>query len=271
MHQTLTSDSFSCLELPTYVSMIMRTSPMISVIVAAHDLQGQLESCLRSILNQSFRDLEVVAVLDQSPECPANVVDDYAQRDGRVSVVRLKGVVGIGRIRNAGAEHAAGDYLLFLDSDHIVRDTTLQAMADQLQATDEPDVLLFGHTRLHHRRSWHGAAAELIAQQGRESFAPIDLPELFGAPAYSWDRLFRRDMWTRQHLSFPDGLYEEVSAVHRAMLAADRIGVLKWNCVQIRRSSPNTPQTRQAAPTSTSSPGTKRASVCCRSAPPWTL
>lgn len=120
MHQTLTSDSLSCLELPTYVSMIMRTSPMISVIVAAHDLQGQLESCLRSILNQSFRDLEVVAVLDQSPECPANVVDDYAQRDGRVSVVRLKGVVGIGRIRNAGAEHAAGDYLLFLDSDHIV-------------------------------------------------------------------------------------------------------------------------------------------------------
>ncbi|MFF3139287.1 glycosyltransferase family 2 protein [Streptomyces mirabilis] len=235
MHQTLTSDSLSCLELPTYVSMIMRTSPMISVIVAAHDLQGQLESCLRSILNQSFRDLEVVAVLDQSPECPANVVDDYAQRDGRVSVVRLKGVVGIGRIRNAGAEHAAGDYLLFLDSDHIIGGTTLQAMADQLQATDEPDVLLFGHTRLHHRRSWHGAAAELIAQQGRESFAPIDLPELFGAPAYSWDRLFRRDMWIRQHLSFPDGLYEEVSAVHRAMLAADRIGVLRWNCVQIRR------------------------------------
>ncbi|MER5917316.1 glycosyltransferase family 2 protein [Streptomyces sp. NPDC001982] len=213
----------------------MLASPMISVIVAAHDLQGHLENCLNSILNQSFRDVEVVAVLDQSAECPADLVDDYARRDGRVSAVHLKGVVGISRIRNAGAEHAAGDYLLFLDSDHIIGDATLQAIADQLRAADEPDVLLFGHTRLHRRRSWPGAAAGLLARQGREPFAPIDQPEFFGAPAYSWDRLFRRDLWTRQGLAFPDGFYEEVAVVHRAMLAADRIGVLKWNCVQIRR------------------------------------
>lgn len=213
----------------------MLGSPMISVIVAAHDLQGQLEACLNSILNQSSRDVEVVAVLDQSAECPADLVDDYARRDGRVSVVRLTGVVGIGRIRNAGAERAAGDYLLFLDSDHIIGGETLQAMGDQLQSADEPDVLLFGHTRLHRGRSWPGAAAGLLARQGREPFASIDQPELFGAPAYSWDRLIRRDLWIRQELAFPDGLHEEVTVVHRAMLAADRVAVLKWNCVQIRR------------------------------------
>lgn len=219
----------------TYVSIIMLASPIISIIVAAHDLQGHLENCLNSILNQSFRDVEVIAVLDQSAECPADLVDDYARRDGRVSAVHLKGVVGISRIRNAGAEHATGDYLLFLDSDHIIGGATLQAIVDQLQDAKEPDILLFGHTRLHRRRSWPGAAAELLARQGREPFAPIDQPELFGAPAYSWDRLFRRDLWTRQGLAFPDGFYEEVAVVHRAMLAADRIGVLKWNCVQIRR------------------------------------
>lgn len=213
----------------------MPASPTISVIVAAHDLQGHLESCLESILNQSFRDVEVVAVLDQSPECPAGLVDAYSRRDGRMSVVRLEGVVGMGRIRNAGAERACGDYLLFLDSDHVVGRTTLQAMADQLRATRNPDLLIFGHTRLHRRRSWPGAAAGLLARQGREPFAPLDQPELFSAPAYSWDRLFRRDAWVRQGLAFPDGLHEEVAVVHRAMLAADRIGVLKWNCVQIRR------------------------------------
>ncbi|GHD91956.1 hypothetical protein GCM10010508_42780 [Streptomyces naganishii JCM 4654] len=213
----------------------MLAPPMISVIVAAHDLQRQLEVCLNSILSQSFRNVEVVAVLDQSAECPADLVDGYARRDGRVSVVRLTGVVGIGRIRNAGAERATGDYLLFLDSDHVVGGETLQAMGDQLQSAGKPDVLLFGHTRLHRARTWPGAAADLLERQGREPFTLIDQPELFGAPAYSWDRLIRRDLWIRQGLAFPDGLHEEVAVVHRAMLAADRIAVLKWNCVQIRR------------------------------------
>ncbi|MGQ5655681.1 glycosyltransferase family 2 protein [Streptomyces sp. EKR5.2] len=210
-------------------------TPMISVIVAAYDLQGQLGVCLNSILNQSFRDVEVVAVLDQSAECPAGLVDDYARRDGRVSVVRLTGVASIGRVRNAGAERAAGDYLLFLDSDHVISGETLQAMVDRLQSADEPDVLLFGHTRLHRGRAWPGAAAGFLSRQGREPFASMDQPELFGAPAYSWDRLVRRDLWIRQELAFPDGLHEEVAVVHRAMLAADRVAVLKWNCVQIRR------------------------------------
>ncbi|WP_441245131.1 glycosyltransferase family 2 protein [Kitasatospora sp. McL0602] len=212
----------------------MPASPTISVIVAAYDLQGHLENCLKSILTQSFRDVEVIVVLDRSAECPAELVDAYAQRDGRVSVVRLDDSAGIGRIRNAGAERATGDYLLFLDSDHVVMSGTLQAMADRLRA-DDPDILLFGHTRLHRGRSWPGAAAGLLAQQGSQPFAAADQPELFGAPAHAWDRLFRRDLWTRQALTFPDGLHEEIAVVHRAMLAAERITVLKWECVQLHR------------------------------------
>ena len=208
---------------------------MISVIVPAYDLQGCLDDCLKSILTQSFRDVEVIVVLDQSPECPADLVDDYAQRDERVSVVRLDAAAGIGQLRNAGAERAVGDYLLFLDSDHTVGGGTFQAMADRLRATDDPDLLLFGHTRLHRGRSWPGAAAGILARHERASFVPLAQPELFGAPAYAWDRLIRRDLWTRQALAFPPGLHEEVAVVHRAMLAADRIATLKWNCVQLRR------------------------------------
>ncbi len=219
----------------TLRSTTVPSSPLISVIVAAYDLQGSLENCLKSILTQSFRDVEVIVVVDRSAECPTDLVDAYARRDGRVSVVRLDASVGIGRIRNAGAERATGDYLLFLDSDHIVKGATLQAMADRLQDAGEPDILLFGHTRLHRGRSWPGAAEGLLSLAGQQPFAPIDQPELFGAPAHAWDRLLHRDLWTRQALAFPDGLHEEVTVAHRAMLGADRIAVLKWECVQIRR------------------------------------
>jgi CDP-glycerol glycerophosphotransferase len=208
---------------------------LISVIVAAYDLQGTLATCLQSVLGQSARDIEVVVVTDQSPECPAGVVGAADLEDDRVSVARLDTVASVGAVRNAGAAHATGEYLLFLDADHVLWDGTLRALADRLQTAERPDVLLFGHTRLHRGRSWPGGSTELLAKQGAKPFAPAERPELFGAPAYLWDRLIRRDLWVRSGASFPDGLHEEIAVQHRLMLAASTAAVLRWDCAQLRR------------------------------------
>jgi CDP-glycerol glycerophosphotransferase len=208
---------------------------LLSVIVAAHDLHGTLGTCLQSVLGQSFRDIEVVVVADRSPECPASLDGMAELRGDRVSLVRLDGVVSVGAVRNAGVARATGEYLLFLDADHVLWDGTLRAMADRLHAADAPEVLLFGHTRLHRGRSWPGGSADLLAQQGAEPFAPADRPQLFGAPAYLWDRLIRRELWIRSGASFPDGLHEEIAVQHRLMLAADTAAVLRWDCAQLRR------------------------------------
>ncbi|WP_370102389.1 glycosyltransferase family 2 protein [Streptacidiphilus sp. MAP12-20] len=213
----------------------MLSSPLISVVVAAYDPRGVLETCLQSILSQAFKDVEVVLVADQSPECPAEVVDAWARSEARVSVVRLDSVAGIGRVRNAGAERATGRYLLFLDADHVLWGGTLEAMADRLRTCDEPDVLLLGHTRLHKGRSWPGGATDLLGGLDARPFDPAGEPELFEAPAYIWDRLIRRDFWAGHALAFPDGLHDDVAVVHHVMLAADRVAALKWDCVQIRR------------------------------------
>lgn len=206
-------------------------SPLISVVLPAYDQQKQLKDCLDSLLAQSFREFEVVVVLDRSPDCPERVVEAYEMRDPRVSVLRLNAAVGIGRSRNAGAARATGEYLLFLDSDHVLEAEALQTMADRLDETGEIDMLLFGHGREHSGRTWPGGAAELLAAAGPAVFAPVDRPELFSAPPLVWDRLLRRDTAP----SFPDGHYEEVPVVHRALLSAERVAVLDQECVRIRR------------------------------------
>ncbi|WP_165845788.1 glycosyltransferase family 2 protein [Streptacidiphilus pinicola] len=215
--------------------MLSSPSPLISVIVAAYDLQGTLATCLQSVLGQSYRDIEVIVVADQSPECPAGVVGAAELEDGRVQIVRLDAVASVGAARNAGVARATGEYLLFLDADHVLWDGTLQAMADRLRTCEWPELLLFGHTRLHRGRSWPGGAAELLAGQGANAFSPAEQPQLFGAPAYMWDRLVRRDLWVRTGAGFPDGLHEEIAVQHRLMLAAASAAVLKWDCAQLRR------------------------------------
>ncbi|MEE1827949.1 glycosyltransferase family A protein [Streptomyces sp. BE20] len=210
-------------------------SPLISVVLPAHDQQKQLADCLDSLLAQSFRGFEVLVVADRSPESATVLADTYAARHPQVSVLRLDAAVGVGTARNAGAARARGAYLLFLDADHHVPPDALRALADRLDRTGPVDLLLFGHTRRHAGRDWPGGAEAQLAAAGPDVLGPLDRPELLGAPALVWDRLLRRAHWQEQGLAFPDGMYEEIPLVHRAMLTAARIAVLPQDCVQLRR------------------------------------
>ncbi|MER5863054.1 glycosyltransferase family 2 protein [Kitasatospora sp. NPDC002040] len=206
-------------------------NPLISVVLPVHDRQQQLTDCLDSLLAQSLPDLEVILVVDRSPESPERIAAAYELRDPRVRMLRLNAAVGIGRSRNAGAAHATGEYLLFLDSDHLLDPGALTAMAARLAATGPVDVLLFGHSREHGGKVWPGGSAQLLAGIGAEVFGPLDHPHVLGAQPLIWDRLLRRSTAPQ----FPDGQYEEVPVVHRAMLAAERIAILDRDCVRIRR------------------------------------
>ncbi|MEV6208868.1 glycosyltransferase family 2 protein [Kitasatospora sp. NPDC051914] len=206
-------------------------APLISVVLPAHDRNGQLKECLDALLAQSFRDFEVVLVVDTSPDCPERTADAYGMRDPRVAVLRLNAAVGIGRARNAGADRARGDYLLFLDSDHLLDPEALAALAERLEETGEVDVLLFGHNRLNREKLWPGGAEQELAAAGPEVTAAADRPELFGTPPLIWDRLLRRGTVP----PFPDGHYDEIPVVHATLLAARRVAVLPRECVTIRR------------------------------------
>ena len=82
--------------------------PRISIIVPAYQVQAYLGECLESVLTQSFRDFELIAVDDCSPDGSGELLDEFARTDDRVRVVHLPENVGLGRARNAGMELATG-------------------------------------------------------------------------------------------------------------------------------------------------------------------
>ena len=121
----------------------MSSLPRFSVIVPAYKVQAYLHECLDSVLSQSFTDLEVIVVDDASPDNCAAIADEFAARDPRVRrTVRLRENAGPGAARNKGMEYARGDYLLFLDADDTFTPGALQAIADRVKETGEPDVLV---------------------------------------------------------------------------------------------------------------------------------
>ncbi|MFI1421773.1 CDP-glycerol glycerophosphotransferase family protein [Streptomyces sp. NPDC020731] len=210
--------------------------PRFSVIVPVHKVQGYLHACLDSVLGQSYRDIEVIAVDDRSPDGCGAILDAYAARDERVRVVHLPRNVGLGRARNAGMPHATGDYLFFLDSDDTLTPGALRAMADRLDETGDPDVLVFDYARTH----WWGGTrrnvlAPLLAETSGGTFTAAERPGILDLLMVVWNKVYRRDFVAREGFAFPPGYYEDTPWTFPVLLSAERIATLNRICVYYRQ------------------------------------
>ncbi|RDD85765.1 bifunctional glycosyltransferase/CDP-glycerol:glycerophosphate glycerophosphotransferase [Streptomyces parvulus] len=210
--------------------------PRFSVILPCFKVQGFLRECLDSVLDQSFRDIEVVAVDDCSPDGSGAILDEYAARDDRLRVLHLEENVGLGRARNAGMPHATGDYLFFLDSDDTLTPGALRAMADRLAEAGDPDVLVFDYARTY----WWGgtrrnALARVLAEAGEGTFTAAERPEILDLLMVVWNKVYGRDFVEREGFAFPPGYYEDTPWTFPVMFSAQRIATLDRICLNYRQ------------------------------------
>lgn len=209
--------------------------PRFSVIVPVHNVRGYLRECLDSVLRQSYTDLEVIAVDDCSPDGSGEILDAYLARDPRMKVLHLPENVGLGRARNAGMPHATGDFLLFLDSDDTLTPGALRALADRLEETGDPDVLVFDYARTY----WWGGTrrnglADLLTGRS-DTFTADEYPQVMDLLMVVWNKAYRREFVEREGFAFPPGYYEDTPWTFPVLLTAGSIATLDRICVAYRQ------------------------------------
>lgn len=99
----------------------------ISVIVPVYKVEAYLKRCVESILNQTYKNLEVILINDGSPDNSGKLCDDFANKDNRVIVIHKKNE-GSSCARNAGLDRAKGDYIAFVDSDDHINPSMIETM-----------------------------------------------------------------------------------------------------------------------------------------------
>ena len=104
-------------------------NPLISVIVPIYNVEKYLARCVDSIVNQTYKNLEIILVDDGSPDRCPQMCDDYAEKDSRIKVVHKKNG-GLSDARNAGMVVATGEYISFIDSDDYVSDDFFECLLD---------------------------------------------------------------------------------------------------------------------------------------------
>uniref|UniRef100_A0AAU2A3U8 Bifunctional glycosyltransferase family 2 protein/CDP-glycerol:glycerophosphate glycerophosphotransferase n=1 Tax=Streptomyces sp. NBC_00093 TaxID=2975649 RepID=A0AAU2A3U8_9ACTN len=210
--------------------------PRFSVIVPAYKVQAYLQECLESVLGQSYPDLEVIAVDDCSPDACGALVDEFAARDARVRPVHLPENGGVGGARNAGIEHATGDYLVFVDGDDTLAPDALRAIADRIKEAGDADVVVYDHAHA----LWTGETVRSpflgqLTEQGPAPFRLDDRPLLLKLPMVAWNKAYRREFVEREGLTFPSGAYADLPWTVPALLAAESVATLDRVCVHHRR------------------------------------
>ncbi len=108
-------------------------SDKVSIIVPVYNVEKYLDECMKSILGQTYSNLEVVLIDDGSTDSSGNMCDNYKAQDDRIVVIH-KPNGGLSSARNAGMDIATGDYLIFVDSDDII---SLNMVSEMVKKADE--------------------------------------------------------------------------------------------------------------------------------------
>ena len=197
--------------------------PTVSIIVPVYNVEKYLPECIDSILEQTFRDFELILVDDGSPDgCPA-LCDAATEKDGRIRVIHQTNG-GLSAARNAGLDIARGEWVGFVDSDDTIapemyekllaaaRENDAEIAVCNMQLVDEHGDPL--------RREWleREYIRETAVLSGKEALGEAGSTTMHIAP----NKLYRRKLWTE--IRFPLGkrnedfftlplLYEECTRV----------------------------------------------------------
>lgn len=113
--------------------------PLISVIVPIYNVEKYLSKCVDSIINQTYKNLEIILVDDGSPDNCPKICDEYAKQDSRIKVIHKENG-GLSDARNAGMKVATGEYVSFIDSDDYISDDFIETLYATMK-TENSDIV----------------------------------------------------------------------------------------------------------------------------------
>ncbi len=166
-------------------------NPMVSIIIPVYNAEKTIRRCVDSVLNQEYKDTELLLVDDGSTDLSGQICDEYARKDSRVCVIHKENT-GVSDTRNLALERARGTYLQFLDSDDWISPDATSLMV-RAARENSCDMVISDFYRVVGERVSHKGDIEPGGLLTREEFAGfmMEKPADFYYGVL-WNKLFRR-------------------------------------------------------------------------------
>ncbi len=201
---------------------------MISVIVPIYNVEKYLCECLDSIVNQTYKNLEILLVDDGSTDNSGLICDEYKNKDGRIRVFHTENG-GLSAARNYGIDNAIGDYIGFVDSDDWIEADMYECLLNAINESNS-DISCCGITSEYKDYSFQ-ERSESAVLNSTEAIQAMLRDFYINSPC---TKLFRRCLF--EQIRFPEGrVFEEYSTTYKLISVADRIRFLDSHKYHYRR------------------------------------
>ena len=188
---------------------------LISVIIPCYNVEKYLSRCIESVINQQYKNLEIILIDDESPDKSGEICEKYAKQDSRIVVIHQKNK-GLSGARNTGIELAKGDYLFFVDSDDLIFPNTIKDL--YIKAIEnEADLVSAEYIKGKEPLAIIGLDDDTIVGNGAQVLEYV----LKNATWSAWGKLYKRELIN--HDRFLEGyLYEDFEFVPRQYLKSNK-------------------------------------------------
>ncbi len=207
--------------------------PLISVVVPIYMIDRYVGICIESIINQTYKNLEIILVDDGSKDRCPEICDLYQKKDCRIKVVH-KSNGGLVSARKAGVKHSNGEYITFVDGDDWIGPGFVESLYTAI-ATSDADIACAGFTR-----DLFSKSASFLNAIPSGIYEGEKLKSLWknmistgpyyrhGISTYVWNKLFKRNVLCEAQYSVDDriSIGEDGAVAYPALLSCSRVAVV---------------------------------------------
>lgn len=189
-----------------------RTNPLISVIVPVYNVAPYVEACLKSIVCQSYKNLEILVVDDASTDGSFDICQKFAVVDSRIKFMQHNENLGLSAARNTALEVAKGGCIVFVDSDDTIDKNMYSTMYSAVLKT-EADIILCGYHCIDENGQITTSCSPIeksLLLHGREKIKY----NISTSDNCVWNKLYKRSMF--DNVRFPVGkIFEDIFIMHK--------------------------------------------------------
>lgn len=214
----------------------------ISVIIPVYNVEEYINECLESVLNQTYKNIEILCIDDCGIDNSVRKVECYAKKDSRIKILRHNCNKGLACSRNTGIKYATGDYIFFLDSDDYITEDILEKMYNKAITTNS-DVIV-STTKVFNENPSNSFLQERVnAVENYLKFVPVDNYQVSATnfsealkiiSCVSWGKLYKSSFIKKNNLKYTnknlihedDGFSLKVLSCLPNVTMVDNVGVM---------------------------------------------